>query len=102
MRNTGLSLPAVCVVADEPIAEGEMIKTGPVRSGRGRPAVLLEVNHDTKFAVAVWLTEGSIEVGRAPPPVAPAVEGFSTRENVTNWASSSVAGERRERHRQDN
>ena len=62
---TGLSRAHVCGVVDELIAEGELIETGSVSVGRGRPTVLLEINPDSVSAAGVWLAEDLIEVGVA-------------------------------------
>lgn len=64
-EHTGLSRARVCEVVDGLIAEGELIETGSVSVGRGRPTALLEVNPNSVSAGGVWLAEDSIEVGVA-------------------------------------
>ena len=65
VKETGLSRAHVCDVVDELIAEGELIETGSVSAGRGRPTILLEVNRNSISVGGVWLAEDSIEVGIA-------------------------------------
>lgn len=65
VKETGLSRAHVCGVVDELIAEGELVETGSVSAGRGRPAILLEANHNSMSVGGVWLAEDSIEVGIA-------------------------------------
>ena len=65
VKETGLSRAHVCGVVDELIAEGELIETGSVSSGRGRPTMLLEVNRNSMSVGGVWLAEDFIEVGIA-------------------------------------
>ena len=65
IKETGLSRAHACGVVDELIAEGELIETGSVSAGRGRPTIILEVNHNNVTAGGVWLAEDFIEVGIA-------------------------------------
>jgi len=65
VKETGLSRAHVCGVVDELIAEGELIGTGSISAGRGRPTILLEVNRNSISVGGVWLAEDSIEVGIA-------------------------------------
>lgn len=62
---TGLSRAHVHDVVDELVSEGELIETGSVSAGRGRPTTLLQVNPNSICAGGVWLAEDSIEVGIA-------------------------------------
>lgn len=65
VRETGLSRAHVYAVVDELIAQGELIETGSVSAGRGRPKTLLEVNVNSTYVGAVWLAEDHIEVAIA-------------------------------------
>jgi (2Fe-2S) ferredoxin len=62
MKLTGFSRTHVSEVVDKLIAEGELIETELINTGRGRPTALLEVNPDQFCAAGVWLAEDSIEV----------------------------------------
>lgn len=62
---TGLSRAHVCNVVDELLASGELLETGHIKAGRGRPARLLKINDDSCYVGGVWLAEDWIEVGVA-------------------------------------
>ena len=84
VKETGLSLAHVCGVVDELIAKGELIETGSVSAGRGRPAILLEVNRNSISVGGVWLAEDSIEVG-----IAGATGEILARESLSYSGNSS-------------